>query len=129
MKTQLNLAQLRRLNELWLEAEDAAEKAEYTKWNECLDRIYINLFYNISKYPRELIKKLKKNKKMADIFILDESSEPIWKDLTKQILKAKRELKKKDCYMSRTRLYRAVMVKDIWLRKLQRKRGLYLEEE
>ena len=102
-KTQPSWAQLYRLNELFSAAEKACNKADYAKWNDCLDRIYIHLCID---------DKLKEKKE----------DEKIQADFAEKIFLAKKELqkadKKADTVAARSRLYHLLLQKDIWLRKI-----------
>ena len=120
-----------RLNALWAEVDIPAKSGDYDSWNNVLDRIYVNLLYrnelNITKDGEGNITEVK----------LSEDDEKIYKYLSSEIAKYKKMYlrvrgktkkgfdKKK---IVRGRWYKAVMLKDIWLRKHMNELKLYIKE-
>lgn len=125
-----------RLNNLFSEVEVLAPSGQYDSWNFKLDRIWSNLVY---KNPME-IKKSPDGKIISMDFSEDDMSEKDFLDT--QILLAKSEMakakkssppeenyeKKPDYVRGKKRLYRALLKKEIWLRKKMFTLGLYLKE-
>jgi len=118
-----------RLNILWAKIDNHAEAADYDGWNILLDRVYCNLLYR----EEMTIKEDPVTKKIVDVKLTDED-EKIYRYLTTNIFKAKAEYFKvsvknpKDKTIMHSRWYRAVMLKDIFLRKYMQKLKLYLKE-
>jgi len=118
-----------RLNILFAKVDNHAEAADYDGWNILLDRIYCNLLYREDMVITEdpITKKITEVK-------LSEEDEKVYRYLTTNIFKAKanyfrtptRDLKTRNIMHSRW--YRAVMLKDVWLRKHMQKLKLYLKE-
>jgi len=115
-----------RLNILWSKADYAALGGRYDEWNFILDRIYCNLLYR-----EEIETVVDEEGKMVKVE-LSEKDTKIYKCLSLQIAKAKREHKnaKTEREKARTRSiwYHALQKKDIWLRKFMQKLKLYLKE-
>lgn len=125
-----------RLNTLFAEVEDLCFQGKYDDWNIKLDRIWSNLLY---RNPLEWVQN-----KRGDYIDVKFSEEDINKKnfLDGRILEAKREMseaRKKctpDVEVERTRgwivgkrkLYKALLIKEIWIRKLMHQLGLYLKE-
>jgi len=118
-----------RLNILWAKVDNHAEAGDYDGWNILLDRIYCNLLY------REdlVVKTDAATKKITEVKLSDED-ERVYKYLTTNIFKAKAQYfrtsfkKLTEKTIMKSRWYRAVMLKDIWLRKHMQKLKLYLKE-
>lgn len=120
-----------RLNGLWAEVDIPAKTGEYDQWNNILDRIYCNLLY------REKLVVLKDdNGKIIEIK-LSEDDEKEYKFLSAQVNKYRMLSKtaigrtssgtpKKK--LARSKWYRAVLLKDIWLRKFMNDLRLYIKE-
>jgi hypothetical protein len=120
-----------RLNLLWYKVDLNAEQGQYDAWNNLLDRIYCNLAYR----DDILVVEDPVTKEVTDVKLspLDEKE---YKFITSKIFKAKTDYyktpntpklaKQKRIFMSRW--YRALMLKDIWLRKMMMKLKLYLKE-
>jgi hypothetical protein len=125
-----------RLNDLFREIEVLAPLGKYDEWNYKLDRIFSNLCYRNSLE----IKKDDNNKIISIEF--DEEAYEIKIFFDTQILKAKKEmndakkkipeekdyLKEKDYVMGKRKLYKQILLKEIWLRKYMQELGLYLKE-
>jgi len=126
-----------RLNDLFKEVEILSPQGKYDDWNFKLDRIWSNLCYRNS---FKIIKD-KDNKKIVSIEFNEEDVE-IKEYLDNQILKWKGEQTKarklhppekeisqnKNWIIAKKKLYRAILMKEIWLRKYMHKLGLYLKE-
>jgi len=125
-----------RLNDLFKEIEVLAPAGKYDEWNFKLDRIFSNLCY------RNKLKVIKdKEKKIIDIKF-DEEPYNIKEFLDKKILQAKAKLsqakrntpieveptKNKDYVIAKKELYKAIFLKEIWLRKYMYDLDLYLKE-
>ncbi|MGC9309468.1 MAG: hypothetical protein ACP5D2_02110 [Candidatus Nanoarchaeia archaeon] len=119
-----------RMNALWEKVDGPAEAGDYDEWNNVLDRIYANLDYKDDyriEYEEDgkTIKEVILNEK-------DPDDEKIYNFFCVKVANAKKiflhSSKNKDKAMARGRWYKILMKKDIWLRKLMFKRGLYLKE-
>lgn len=127
-----------RLNDLYREVENFAVSGKYDEWNFRLDRVFSNLCY---KNPLKIIK----DEKTQEIISIEFDEEPyrIKEFFDKQILKIKAKqsraikgsnekgfdyLKNKDWRDAKKELYRAMFIKEIWLRKYMQELGLYLKE-
>lgn len=117
-----------RLNILWAKVDNHSEAGDYDGWNILLDRIYCNLLYR-----EDFIVTEDKDKNITDVKLCEED-EKVYRFLTTNIFKAKatyfktsfQNIQKKT--IMKSRWYRAVMLKDIWLRKYMQKLKLYLKE-
>jgi len=117
-----------RLNILWAKVDNHSEAGDYDGWNVLLDRIYCNLLYR-----EDIIIEEDKDKNILSV-VLCQDDERIYKFLTTNIFKAKAtyfktpfaNIQKKT--IMKSRWYRAVMLKDIWMRKYMQKLKLYLKE-
>ena len=117
-----------RLNILWAKVDNHSEAGDYDGWNVLLDRIYCNLLYR-----EEIEVKEDEDKNIIDVSLC-EDDEKVYKFLTTNIFKAKAtyfktpftNIQKKT--IMKSRWYRAVMLKDIWMRKYMQKLKLYLKE-
>ena len=120
-----------RLNGLWAEVDIHAKKGDYEQWDNVLDRLYCNLLYRddlvIDEDEEGNIKEIK----------LSENDEKEYKFLTSQINRYKilsRTIKGKTRKgvpkkrIVRGKWYRAVLLKDIWLRKFMNSLNLYIKE-
>ena len=125
-----------RLNDLFKEVESLAPSGKYDDWNFKLDRIFSNLCY------RTPLKIEKDEKEEITSIEFDEDSYRIKFFLDLQILKAKGAMAKagkavpesrdqrtdKDWIKEKKKLYKAIFMKEIWLRKYMSELGLYLKE-
>jgi len=120
-----------RLNGLWAEVDIPAKEGDYEKWNNVLDRLYCNLLY------RDNLDVVKDDKGNIKEIKLSEKDEKEYKFLSGEINKYKRlsrMVKGKTSkgtpkkIIARSRWYRAVLLKDIWLRKFMNRLGLYIKE-
>lgn len=122
-----SLGLIMRLNGLWSKADDYAMNGKFSEWDAALDRIFCNLLY---KNNFILIKdedgKLKSVK-------LDQEDKVVYKYLNSHVKKAKRNFttakNKKDYVEANDKLYQALMIKDVGLRKLQHKLKIYFKEK
>ncbi len=124
-----------RLNGLFAEVEELAPSGKYDEWNIKLDRIWSNLVY------RNPLEWEMKDGKIISVKLSDDDFAR--KDfLDNKILEAKSDISKakkkmlpeddkkitKDYIIAKKRLYKALMLKEIWLRKYMYELGLYLKE-
>jgi len=119
-----------RLNNLWAKVDIPAEDGDYNAWNNILDRIYNNLAY------REKTNVLKDdNGKIISIEIEDSNNEE-YKFLSRKINTCKQLYFKtkgttkgvSNKKIARSRWYKALNTKDIWLRRFMNKLNLYIKE-
>lgn len=119
-----------RLNNLWAKVDIPAEEGDYSAWNNVLDRLYNNLAY------RGKTKVMKdKEGKIIKIEIEDPDNEE-YKFLSVRIshckqsyLKAKGTTKGiSNKTIARSRWYKALNTKDVWLRRFMHKLNLYIKE-
>jgi len=123
-----------RLNGLFTEVETLAPSGKYDDWNIKLDRIWSNLVY---RNPLEW------EEEGGEIIGVKFSDEDFAKKdfLDTQILKVKSEvsaarrkmspedIKQSSEYIrAKRKLYQALMLKEIWLKKYMHELGLYLKE-
>ena len=125
-----------RLNDLFREIEVFAPLGKYDEWNFKLDRIFSNLCY------RSSFKIIKDTDDKIISIEFDEDSYNIKMFLDSIILKsksematAKRQLNEGTDYtknikwiQGKKKLYKAIFMKEIWLRKYMQELGLYLKE-
>jgi hypothetical protein len=125
-----------RLNDLFREVESLAPSGKYDEWNIKLDRIFSNLAY---RNPLNIVKD--KDKNIISIEF-DEDAYKVKLFFDEQILKHKKEMgdaKKKvhegrddtvnkDWVIAKKKLYKQILMKEIWLRKYMQELGLYLKE-
>lgn len=123
-----------RLNGLFAEVELLAPSGKYDEWSIKLDRIWSNLVY------RNPLEWKEKDEKIIGVKLSDEDFAK--KDfLDTQILKAKSEISKAknkisieetkfttEYILAKRKLYQALMLKEIWLKKYMHELGLYLKE-
>jgi hypothetical protein len=120
-----------RLNLLWYKVDLNAEQANFDNWNILLDRIYCNLCYR----DELTIVEDPVTKEITDIK-LSQADDKEYKFITAKIFKSKiayyktpntpKMATQKRINMSRW--YRALMFKDVWLRKKMMTLKLYLKE-
>lgn len=125
-----------RLNDLFREIEILAPEGKYDEWNYKLDRIFSNLCY------RNPLKIEKDDQKNILSIKFDEEAYQIKSFLDLQILQSKKEMNQalkeippekeikinKNYIIAKKKLYRNVLLKEIWLRKYMQELGLYLKE-
>lgn len=122
-----------RLNNLWAQVDVPASNGDYTKWNSILDRIYCNLLYK----EDMVIVKDEKTGEIQKIELSSNDSEE-YTFLSKRIFLWKTRYSSAGGKKNRKGVplktiawnnwYHSVQLKDIWLRKLMMKLGLYLKE-
>lgn len=120
-----------RLNLLWYKVDLNAENAQYDTWNILLDRIYCNLSYR-----DEVVTTIDPITKEITDIKLTPADDQEYKFITSKIFKAKIEYYKtpntpkfvKQKRINMSRWYRALMFKDMWLRKKMMVLKLYLKE-
>lgn len=121
-----------RLNNLWAQVDVPASNGDYKKWNSILDRIYCNLLYE---NEIEIIKDEKTNE-IKNIKLNDEDEKEYtflskkvffwktkWGSVGNQRNKNGIPLK----MLAWNNWYHALQLKDIWLRKLMQRLGLYMK--
>jgi len=119
-----------RLNNLWSSADNKSLAGDMDGWNFVLDRIYCNLLY---RNPLEATYDAD-GTTVKDVH-LNEEAEVVYNKISTQINNAKRGMKqalanksRREFAIRKETLYRAIMFKDIWLRKFMQELGLYLKE-
>jgi len=123
-----------RLNDLFREVEDFSPKGKYDEWNFKLDRIWANLSYR-----NDFNIVIGKNGKIAEIKLCEEDiQEKEYFDMLISNAKKDMKLAKKDSEggmvsvkeysIAKSKLYKALLIKDIWVRKLMHKNKLYIKE-
>lgn len=125
-----------RLNDLFREVETLATSGDYDKWNYKLDRIWSNLCY------REDLKIVKDVNGEIVSIEFNESSYEIKKFFDREIMKVKKEMREakkkvpegseyknlREYVSAKNKLYKIILMKEIWLRKYMRELKLYLKE-
>lgn len=119
-----------RLNNLWAKVDIPAEGGDYEGWNNVLDRLYNNLAY------RGATKVVKNGEGEIISMTIDDFDDEEYSFLSKQVnLCRQRCLKAKGLTkgisnkrIARSRWYKALNLKDIWLRKFMNKLNLYIKE-
>lgn len=124
-----------RLNTLFNKAEDASLAGDFDKWNFILDRIFINLCYKgmmdiqfDSNEPGVMPTKVTSIDLPTEEKMVLEKFRQIVKDIKMKSLTAIRKRNKVMYEQCREDQYRALIMKDVWLRKIMMERGLYLRE-
>jgi hypothetical protein len=126
-----SLGLIYRLNILWAKTDYAVLEANYDKWDILLDRIYANLLY---REEMEVVEEINPSTGQREIKSVELSTKDkrVYVFLSKQIYKYKRLFNiaknPNDKSTFRSNWYHACQKKDIWLRKLMMKNGLYLKE-
>jgi len=119
-----------RLNNLWAKVDIPAENGNYDEWNNILDRIYNNLAY------RSKTKVIKDSDGMIIGMEIKDNDHDEYEFLSKQVnlcrqqfLKAKGLTKGvSNKKIVRSKWYKALNTKDIWLRRFMQKLNLYIKE-
>ena len=122
-----------RLNNLWAEADISAKSGDYAEWNNVLDRIYNNLAY---RGKTNVIKD--DNKKIISMEI-DDFDNDEYKFLSMKVNNCKQAYLKArktkgitkgipNEKIARSRWYKALNTKDVWLRRFMNKLNLYIKE-
>lgn len=123
-----------RLNALWNQADRAALEGEMEKWNFVLDRIYCNLLYRNNLELEFQVDTDGKPKEITKVGLLKEDALiydrfRIWiKNIKNKRMDCIKKRDKLGYHVESENLYRALMMKDIWLRKFMQERSLYLKE-
>ena len=125
-----------RLNDLFREVEVLSPSGKYDEWDFKLDRIWSNLMY---RNPLDIKFDDKKNvisvkfdedaytvKLYFDNEILKSKKE--MNDARRKIPEGKDSLKCKNYVIGKRKLYKTILLKEIWLRKYMQELGLYLKE-
>lgn len=130
-KNDATLGLIFRLNYLWALVDTHAREGRYDSWNNTLDTIYRNLLYrNEMKIDKDVFGEIK------DIKLSDDDSLQ-YKFLNKNLSKAKlfylnSSGKNKNGIsnkkIARSMWYKALHIKDIWIRKLMASLNLYIKE-
>lgn len=121
-----SLGLIYRLNLLWQKADIPAANGNYDRWNFILDRIFCNLMYkndfNVTHDSKG---------KVIDVE-LNEEDEEVYQHLNKKVTEAimQKNLVRsfKERHVADRKLYEALMLKDIGLRKFMFKLKLYLKQ-
>jgi len=123
-----------RLNALWNRADFAALEGDMEKWNFVLDTIYRNLLYRNNMEVEYTMGADGKPEQITKVGLMKEDN-MIYEKFRAWIRQIKQNkiqaIKKKDraqYNVQSEELYRALMLKDIWLRKFMQERNLYLKE-
>jgi len=127
-----------RLNNLWAKVDIPAESGDYEAWNNVLDRLYNNLAY------RGKTKVEKDSNGNILSMIIDDEDDKEYKFLSKKInscrqvwIKASGNIKINvkgqtkmisNKALARSRWYKALNTKDVWLRRFMHKLNLYIKE-
>jgi hypothetical protein len=115
-----------RLNALWQRTDAPATSGEFDKWNFILDRIFCNLLYK-----EDLVSEKDEEGNLTNV-TLGEEDKKIYKILNRKVVMAKKLLKQAktldEKHDARSKLYHALMLKDIGLRKFMHKLKLYMRE-
>ncbi len=131
-KNDATLGLIYRLNALWAENDSHAKNGDYDSWNNILDRIYCNLLYR-----EDLV--VVKDEATEKIISMDLSvnDKQEYNFLTSQISKYKMlylrvtGIYKKGILNKRvvkSKWFKALRLKDIWVRKLMNSLNLYIKE-
>lgn len=118
-----------RLNYLWQKVDASAEVGNFEKWNYLLDRIFSNLLYK-----NELVRIRDSKGRIVDAKLDDEDAQ-LYEVLNKKVYEAKILLKeaiknknKQEYQLANSKLYRALMFKDVGIRKFMQELKLYLKQ-
>lgn len=125
-----------RLNDLFREVEVLAPSGKYDDWNYKLDRIFSNLCYRT---PLDI--KKDNNGEISSIEF-DEEAYKIKMFFDGQILKYKKQMNdakskilgeqenkvNREWVIAKKKLYKQILMKEIWLRKYMFELNLYLKE-
>ena len=125
-----------RLNGLFAEVEELAPSGKYDEWNIKLDRIWSNLVYrNALEWEKDDTGKITSVKLSDDDFarkdFLDKEvllAKSLISKARKKILPEEGNRVNPEYIQAKKKLYRTLMLKEIWLRKYMHELGLYLKE-
>ncbi len=117
-----------RLNNLWSSVDIVSVDGNYLKWNNLLDAIYRNLFFD-----KKIVTDV--DEKTGRIIKIDFNESDIdlksYKHFSLQISQARKSFNharfKRDKVRTRGVWYHAIQKKDIWLRNYMQKLKLYLK--
>lgn len=115
-----------RLNRIWEKVENAASGGDFEKWNTQLDRIFCNLLY---KDPLEI--DIDENGEIIEVK-LSEKDQLLYDFLNKKYEIARIEFKsartREIMVVTKEKVYSALMMKDVGLRKFMYQLKLYLKQ-
>ena len=123
-----------RLNSLLNKAEDCSLNGDFDRWNFILDRLFTNLCYKggmdikfDEENPEDYNKIISIKLPLEEEAVFKKFRQMI-RDIKLNIMKAVHQKNRKLYENYREELYKALLTKDIWLRKVMMDRGLYLKE-
>jgi len=103
-----------RLNNLWQKTDAPAASGDFDRWNFILDRIFCNLLF------KNGLDVTTKNGKVIKVNLCEEDQQ-VYEYLNQKVLEAKQKMKnaktKLDFSSAKGELYKALMMKDVGLRK------------
>jgi len=115
-----------RLNKLWGDIDYYAARGDFENWNSRLDRVFCNLLFK-----EDLVLEKTENGEIVSVE-LSEDDQEVFDYLNKEYKSANEEYKnaktKQEMIKAKEKVYHALMLKDIGLRKLMRELKLYLKE-
>lgn len=122
-----------RLNDLLREVETLAPQGRYDEWNFKLDRIWANLCYREDveiEYDEDEIKEIKLNDKdFKEKDFLDNSISEAKRKMREARKKSGENYQTSSDYIKwKNEIYKRLLLKDVWIRKLMRLNNLYLKE-
>lgn len=130
-KNDATLGLIFRLNALWAEVDLHAKSGDYDSWNNTLEALYRNLLY------RDDVVVTKNTQGEITQIGLTKEDEEEYKFLCKSISRSKFSFLTAKGFnknkipikrIARSRWYKAVSLKDIWVRKLMNGLNLYIRE-
>lgn len=118
-----------RLNFLWRDVDVHSARGEYEQWNNKLDALFRNLSFEddmiVIKDKAEKIISIKPGGDAAQVYAyLSSRIFTLQKILATVISRNKKDNR---IPLIKSRLYSALMMKDVWLRKLMNKHNLYIK--
>jgi len=125
-----------RLNDLFREVESLAPSGKYEDWNFKLDRIFSNLCYRdsleIDKDTDDNITSIKFKEEAFKVksFLDNEitKAKSVRTSVINKTPSGKEYAHKRDFLKAKNDLYKAIFLKEVWLRKYMQELGLYLKE-
>jgi hypothetical protein len=123
-----------RLNNLWRDADYAALQGDMDKYNDILNRIFVNLTYRGNMDIEYSEVDMDGKAKIKTVTWSEEDSLVYnkFKEIIRQVKRREREAianKTRGLYnIAREDHYEILLKKDSWLRKLMMSKGLYLKE-
>jgi hypothetical protein len=122
-----SLGLIMRLNINWQKADTAASLGDFDKWDALLDRIFCNLLY------RDSLTSEFDDKGNAIKVSLSQADQKIYDYLNKKITESRNLIKKartkREYTEAKEKLYKALIIKDVGLRKFQQELKLYYKEK